>query len=71
MNDFLELLFSNDEFEFKYNGATYEIVSINGRSIFTKDNILVASYFTNEDLLMNGELQSVKIRDIIDKLICN
>lgn len=69
MNDFLELLFCNDEFEFSYNGVRYEVISQYGRSIFdSANNELIALFDSNNDLYESATLDGKRLKDIIDEI---
>jgi len=68
--NFIELLFCNDEFTFRYNNIKYSIISEKGkRSIYEEDtNKLIGEYSSNEILLNMAIIDGRKITDIIDKI---
>lgn len=69
MNNFLELLFCNDEFEFSYNGVRYAVISQYGRSLFdAANNKLIASFDSNNDFYENATLDGKRLKDIIDEI---
>ncbi len=68
---FKELLFTNEEFQFFYNGKIYEIISQYGRSIFEcnqNEDILISSFKTNQELLDDAIINGQKLKNAIDKI---
>lgn len=68
--DFIELLYCNDEFSFKYNDIKYAIVSENGnRSIYDeKTNKIIGRYLSNDNLLNNAVIDGKKIAEILNEI---
>ena len=69
INEFKERLFSNDEFEFSYDGVRYAVISQYGRSIFeVSNNKLLFSFDSNDDLYENATFGGKRLKDILEKI---
>ena len=69
---FTDLLSWHDEFVFYLKGVKFEIVNVNGVSVFLSDDkcgTLICSYKDKDDLLANGFLLGHKISEMLDEIV--